>query len=174
VVAVLGPAVRATGLELEDVELRTVGRRLVLRVLVDSERGVTLDEVATASQAVSEVLDSSDVLGDAPYTLEVSSPGVDRPLTEVRHWRRSVGRLVATRLRDGREVTGRVTAVSDSEVELEVNVKGRTSSATVPLDAVVTAVVQVEFSRVAAADLGDETAVDDTDTPDGDSAESEA
>ncbi len=176
VVSALGPAVRATGLELEDVELRTVGRRLVLRVLVDSERGVTLDEVATASQAVSEVLDSSDVLGDTPYTLEVSSPGVDRPLALPRHWRRSVGRLVAVTLRDGREVTGRVTTVSDADVELELNVKGRTSRTTVALADVATAVVQVEFSRVAAADLGDETATDaaDADIPDDDSPESEA
>ncbi|MDA8435707.1 MAG: ribosome maturation factor RimP [Actinomycetales bacterium] len=178
VVSVLGPAVRATGLELEDVELRSVGRRLVLRVLVDGERGVTLDEVAAASQAVSEVLDSSDVLGDAPYTLEVSSPGVDRPLTEVRHWRRSVGRLVAVTLRDGREVTGRVATVSDTDVELELNVKGRTSRTVVALADVATAVVQVEFSRVAAADLGDETtdadAADGADTPDDEYPESEA
>ncbi len=155
VAALLEPAVRATGVELEDVELRTVGRRLVLRVLVDSERGVSLDEVAVASQAVSEVLDSSDVLGDAPYTLEVSSPGVDRPLTEPRHWRRSVGRKVAVTLRDGREVTGRVRAVTETEVELELETKGRTSRTTVALVDVARAVVQVEFSRAAEADLGD-------------------
>lgn len=167
VVSVLGPAVGATGLELEAVELRTVGRRLVLRVLVDSERGVSLDEVAVASQAVSEVLDSSDVLGDEPYTLEVSSPGVDRPLTEIRHWRRSTGRLVHVTLRDGREVTGRVLAVTDADVELELSVKGRTSRTTVALAEVVRAVVQVEFSRVATADLGDATpAADDSDDVD--------
>jgi len=156
VASVLDPAVRATGLELEDVALRTVGRRLVLRVLVDSERGVTLDEVAVASHAVSEALDASDVLGDAPYTLEVSSPGVDRPLTAVRHWRRNVGRLVAVTLLDGREVTGRVLSVSDTEVELEVNQKGRVSRSTVALADVARAHVQVEFSRVAEADLDDE------------------
>ncbi len=108
VVALLGPVVAATGLDLEDVELRSVGRRLVLRVLVDSETGVSLDQVATASHAVSEALDDAEPLGDEPYTLEVSSPGVDRPLTLPRHWRRNVGRLVAITLVDGREVTGRV------------------------------------------------------------------
>ena len=153
VTAILEPAVRAAGLELEDVELRTVGRRLVLRVLVDTERGVTLDEVAVASQAVSDALDSSDVLGDTPYTLEVSSPGVDRPLTEPRHWRRSIGRLVAVTRRDGRAVTGRVRAVTATDVELDVDVKGRTSGTTVALADVARAVVQVEFSRVAEADL---------------------
>jgi len=167
VAGVLRPAVGATGLELEAVELRSVGRRLVLRVLVDSDHGVTLDEVAAASRAVSEALDTSDVLGDEPYTLEVSSPGVDRPLTEPRHWRRSVSRLVAVTLRDGREVTGRVLEASDTEVELEVNAKGRISRTTVALADVAKAVVQVEFSRAAEADLdNDDDTDDDTDEPD--------
>ena len=156
VVAVLTPAVESAGLELEDVELRTVGRRLVLRVLVDSDHGVTLDEVAVASHAVADALDTSDVLGDEPYTLEVSSPGVDRPLTLPRHWHRNVGRLVAVTLTDGRETTGRLLSVTDDSAELEVNVKGRISRTTVTLSDVRRAVVQVEFSRVADADLGDE------------------
>ena len=111
--ALLGPVVAATGLDLEDVELRTVGRRLVVRVLVDTETGVSLDQVATASHAVSEALDDAEPLGDEPYTLEVSSPGVDRPLTLPRHWRRNVGRLVAVTSSTGREVTGRVLSVDD-------------------------------------------------------------
>jgi ribosome maturation factor RimP len=165
VAGVLRPVV--TPLELESVELRTVGRRLVLRVLVDSDHGVTLDEVAVASRAVSDALDASDVLGDEPYTLEVSSPGVDRPLTEPRHWRRSVSRLVAVTLRDGREITGRVLSATDSEVELEVNTKGRISRTTVALADVAKAVVQVEFSRVAEADLADDADdADDADTAD--------
>jgi len=168
VAAVLAPAVESTGLELEDVELRTVGRRLVLRVLVDSDHGVTLDEVATASHAVADALDTSDVLGDEPYTLEVSSPGVDRPLTLPRHWHRNVGRLVAVTLTDGREVVGRLLSVTDDTVELEMNLKGRISRTTVALADVRRAVVQVEFSRVADADLGDETAVDDDTDDDSD------
>ena len=161
--SVLEPAVRAVGLELEDIELRTVGRRLVLRVLVDSDRGVTLDEVAAASQSVSDVLDSSDALGDEQYTLEVSSPGVDRPLTEPRHWRRSTGRLVAVTLRSGPPVTGRVVEVSDDAVALEVADRGRTSRTRVALSDVARAVVQVEFTRVADADLE----TDDSDDSDG-------
>ena len=165
VAGVLRPVV--TPLELESVELRTVGRRLVLRVLVDSDHGVTLDEVAVASRAVSDALDASDVLGDEPYTLEVSSPGVDRPLTEPRHWRRSVSRLVALTLRDGREITGRILSATDDDVELEVNTKGRISRTTVALADVAKAVVQVEFSRVAEADLADDADdADDADTAD--------
>ena len=151
--ALLAPVVQGAGVELEDVELRTVGRRLVLRVLVDTGTGITLDEVAAASQAVSEALDSSDVLGDEPYTLEVSSPGVDRPLTLPRHWRRNVGRLVAVTLVDGREVTGRVVELDDEQVELEIDTKGRKSRRSIALADVRRALVQVEFSRVADAEL---------------------
>lgn len=172
VVALLEPAVQATGLELEDVEIRSVGRRLVVRVLVDSETGVSLDEVAQASHTVSEALDASDVLGDEPYTLEVSSPGVDRPLTLPRHWRRSMGRLVAVTRRQAAAITGRVVAVTDTEVELETDVKGRTSRTVVPLADVARAVVQVEFNRKddeALAALGEDVdgaddAADDDDT----------
>lgn len=162
VVALLGPIVAATGLDLEDVELRSVGRRLVLRVLVDSETGVSLDQVAVASHAVSEALDEAEPLGAEPYTLEVSSPGVDRPLTLPRHWRRNVGRLVAITLVDGREVTGRVLSVDDEQVELEIDTKGRKSRRTVALSDVRRALVQVEFSRVADAEL-DEVEDDGTD-----------
>jgi ribosome maturation factor RimP len=155
--------VQSAGLELEDVEMRTVGRRLVVRVLVDSDHGVTLDEVAVASRAVSDALDTSDVLGDEPYTLEVSSPGVDRPLTLPRHWLRNVGRLVAVTVTDGRETTGRLVAVSDDggTAELEVNLKGRISRTTIAIADVRKALVQVEFSRVAEAELED---IDDDET----------
>ena len=163
VVSVLTPAVQSAGLELEDVEMRTVGRRLVVRVLVDSDHGVTLDEVAVASRAVSDALDTSDVLGDEPYTLEVSSPGVDRPLTLPRHWLRNVGRLVSVTVTDGRETTGRLLSVSDdgSTAELEVNLKGRISRTTIAVADVRKALVQVEFSRVAEAELED---IDDDET----------
>jgi ribosome maturation factor RimP len=171
-VSVLTPAVQSAGLELEDVEMRTVGRRLVVRVLVDSDHGVTLDEVAVASRAVSDALDTSDVLGDEPYTLEVSSPGVDRPLTLPRHWVRNVGRLVSVTVTDGRETTGRLLSVSDdaSAIELEVNLKGRISRTTIVLADVRKALVQVEFSRVAEAEL-DESDDDLDDLEDDDSTD---
>ncbi|MGE0817984.1 MAG: ribosome maturation factor RimP [Candidatus Nanopelagicales bacterium] len=147
VAALLEPAVASTGIDLEDVEIRTVGRRIVVRVLVDSETGVSLDQVAAASTAVSDALDADDPFGDEPYTLEVSSPGVDRPLTLPRHWRRSTGRLVAVTTTKHEQVTGRVLAVTDAEVELEIDVKGRTSRRTLALADIAKAVVQVEFSR---------------------------
>ena len=150
VVALLEPVVSSAGFDLEDVELRSVGRRLLVRVLVDVDGGITLDGVATVSQAVSDSLDESDVLGDDPYTLEVSSPGVDRPLTLPRHWRRNVGRLVAVTLTDGTRTTGRLTAVDDVEATLETDTKGRKATRTLALADVARAVVEVEFARGAA------------------------
>ena len=166
--ALLAPVVQGAGVELDDVELRPVGRLLLLRVLVDTATGITLDEVAAASQAVSEALDSSDVLGDEPYTLEVSSPGIDRPLTEPRHWRRNLGRLVAVTRTDGRTLTARVVAVSDdgATVELEESEKGRTSRTTLALADVKRAVVEVEFSRAASADTAADDATDADDDDD--------
>ena len=77
------------GLDLEAIELSKAGKRSVLRVAVDQDGGVTLDDVADATKKISELLDSSDVMGNPPYALEVSSPGVGRPLTLPRHWRRN-------------------------------------------------------------------------------------
>jgi ribosome maturation factor RimP len=113
-VQLLTPAVQATGLDLEDVTVSPAGRRKVVRVVVDVQEGaggnVSLDDIAGVSRVVSELLDApeGEELLAGSYTLEVTSPGVDRPLTEARHWRRNVGRLVKAHLGDGSSVTGRV------------------------------------------------------------------
>ena len=96
--SLLEPAVRALGMDLEGARVTSAGRRRLLRVVVDADGGVSLDDIERASRALSAVLDKAAAMGDAPYTLEVSSPGVDRPLTEPRHWRRAVGRLVTVPL----------------------------------------------------------------------------
>jgi ribosome maturation factor RimP len=90
----LEPVVRSAGLDLESVRISAAGRRWLLRIVVDADNGPGLDEIALVSRSVSAELDASGVMGQAAYTLEVSSPGVDRPLTEPRHWRRAAGRLV--------------------------------------------------------------------------------
>src|SRR5437763_2475002 len=100
----LEPLVAARDLDLEEIEVTPAGRRRVLRIVVDSDDGVQLDDCAAVSREVSQALDESDVMGGAPYTLEVTSPGADRPLTELRHYRRAVGRLVKARLSDGGEL----------------------------------------------------------------------
>ena len=101
IVRVAEPVVHALGMDLESVKVTTAGRRRLLRMVVDSDGGVSLDDAALASRELSVKLDASDVMGDMPYTLEVSSPGVDRPLTEPRHWQRAVGRLVRVPLTAG-------------------------------------------------------------------------
>jgi len=119
----LAPVVTAAGFDLEDVTVSAAGRRSVIRVIVDRDGGVDLDAVAEVSRVVSDALDSAESVGDAPYTLEVTSPGVDRPLTEPRHWRRATGRMVKAG-----GLTGRVVAADDEAVTFDVNGESRTIS----------------------------------------------
>ena len=144
-------AVEGIGLVLEDVAVTPAGRRRVVKVLVDRDEPtdpLTLDEVADATRAVSDALDASDLMGEQPYTLEVSSPGVGRPLTLPRHFRRNVGRLV-TATHDGHEVTGRVLRASGTDVTLDIPATRSTPSRTETLAyaGLERAAVQVEFAR---------------------------
>jgi ribosome maturation factor RimP len=159
------PVVGAAGYDLEDLVVTPAGRRSVVRVVVDRDEGVTLDDIAEVSRAVSEVLDDNDDgMGRAPYVLEVTSPGVDRPLTEPRHWRRNTGRLVVVPVGPAgstEQVTGRITAVEDGGVTLAVEVAGKPGAKKrpptprlVPWGELGAGRVQVEFGR--ATDLGDD------------------
>jgi ribosome maturation factor RimP len=141
--SLLEPVVSAQHLDLDDVVVTPAGRRRLLRIVVDGDGGVGLDQIALVSQAVSEVLDDSDVMGSAPYVLEVTSPGVDRPLTEPRHWQRARSRLVQAHLAVGGAVTGRVVASDDRTATLDVGGERRQ----LPYDEIAKARVQVEFSR---------------------------
>ena len=151
--ALAAPLAGAVGLVVEDVTVSPAGRRRVLRVTVDLPEdrtgGVPMEAVTQASQAISAALDGSDVMGGSPYVLEVSSPGIDRPLTERRHWSRARGRLVTAQLADGGEATGRLVAVDDAGVTID----GRSPLA---WDEVRKGRIEIEFNRVADADLGDE------------------
>jgi ribosome maturation factor RimP len=120
-VRTLEPAVTAHGFDLEDVVVTPAGKRRLLRVIVDRDGGVDLDDIAQISTSVAATLDDGDVMGAAPYVLEVTSPGVDRPLTEPRHWRRARGRLVKVGIAGTGERTGRVTQVDDDGVVLDVD-----------------------------------------------------
>jgi ribosome maturation factor RimP len=134
---------RALDLDIEAVEITPAGKRRIVRIAVDKDGGVTLDDVADATRAVSAVLDASEALGEQPYTLEVTSRGVDRPLTLPRHWRRNADRLVKVTLTDDTELTGRVTASDDTSVTLDVD--GTTRE--IGYREVARALVQVEFNR---------------------------
>lgn len=117
---VIRPVVGAAGMDLESVRVSAAGRRRLLRVVVDSDQGVSLDDAAAVSRQLSAALDAGPVMGDFPYTLEVSSPGVDRPLTDPRHWRRSAGRLVQVTAGEAGTVTGRVVAADLDGVTLDI------------------------------------------------------
>ena len=122
---VLAPVVRSAGLDLESVKVAAAGRRRLLRIVVDADRRPSLDDIAELSRSLSKDLDDSGVMGEAAYTLEVSSPGVDRPLTETRHWRRAQGRLVRVPLGPGAPghpgtIEGRVITAGPGGVILDV------------------------------------------------------
>lgn len=137
----LQPAVAQAGYDLEDVAITAAGRRSVVRVVVDRDGGIDLDAVAEVSRLVGSVLDDSGVMGESAYVLEVTSPGIDRPLREQRHWRRAAGRLVQTS-HDGATVTGRVVSVDEQSVTLDVGGQPRSY----PLGELGAGAVQVEFS----------------------------
>lgn len=118
---VIRPVVAAAGMDLEAVRVTAAGRRRLLRVVVDSDRGVSLDDAAAISRALSAALDTVAAMGDFPYTLEVSSPGVDRPLTDPRHWRRAAGRLVRVTVTDSGAICGRVVSADTEGVTLDVD-----------------------------------------------------
>ena len=141
----LSDPLRALGFDIEAVELTPAGKRRVLRIAVDKDGGVTMDDVADATRAVSEVLDDSDVMGEQAYTLEVTSRGVDRPLTLPRHWRRNAGRLVKVTLAEGGTTMARIGVSDDEGVTLEPEAAGE--SRRVGYAEVVKALVQIEFNR---------------------------
>ena len=152
----VGDLLAERGLDLEDVTVTAAGRRSVVRVVVDSDDPLDLDGVAEVSRAVSTVLDAEDGFGEAPYTLEVTTPGVDRPLTRARHWRRNRGRRVGVTL-DGEQASARVGAVTGDDgaevVALVVPGPDGPQLREVPLASVDGAAVEIEFRAPDPAEL---------------------
>ena len=143
ITAAVADPLGALGLDLEAVELTPVGKRRLLRVAVDRDGGVTLDDIAEAAREVSKAIDDSDAMGEAPYTLEVTSRGVERPLTLPRHWRRNRDRLVKVTTADGETLTGRIGEADEDHVTLDVSGQRRT----LDYGEVTKALVQIEFNR---------------------------
>lgn len=142
-VDLVAPIVAPKGVDVEFVTLRKAGRRSVVVIAIDADGGIPLDDIAEYSRDISEALDASDVMGETPYTLEVSSPGVHRPLTLPRHWRRASSRLVRVQMADGTTLEGRILANDDAHVDLEV--KG--AQRRIAMTDIAKAVVQVEFPK---------------------------
>jgi len=158
VTAVIEPVVSAAGYDLEEVSLSRAGRRHVVRVLVDADGGISLDDVAVVSRKISDALDAAEEAGGevvaGEYQLEVGSPGVDRPLTLPRHWRRNVGRLVAVN-----GLTGRITAADDTGIVLDDREIGYADLGP--------GRVQIEFKRLDEAEFAEDSDdIDDTDDED--------
>lgn len=197
---VVAEVTTAAGYDLEELVVRSAGRRRVVRVVIDSDHGVSLDEAAAISRAISERLDDSgeqDPAGSEPYTLEVTSPGIGRPLTLPRHFRRARTRLVALVTTEGKTITGHVLAVTDTAVRLIVPARKGVGTGIkeidVPLADIDRAKVEVEFNHPAAAvmallgvgapeepddqptadEFDEDDAADDDDSPDDDDAADE-
>lgn len=136
----LDPLVQKAGFILEEVKVTPLGRRRQISVIVDGEeRNPNLDEVASLSRAISAQLDDYSGLGDSPFTLEVTSPGIDRPLTELRHWRKNLGRLVKILTKEDKEISGRIAEVHTGKVRIDDSI--------FDFESIKRAQVQIEFNR---------------------------
>lgn len=148
----LATVLSAQGLELDDLEVAPAGKRRLIKVTVDGDgpsgTGPDLDQIAEATRAISKTLDDADdLMGDKPYTLEVSSRGVSRPLARPAHYRRNIGRLVELTLAEGQPLIGRITATDEQAVTVEV----ADATQAVPFDQITRAVIQIEMNRRAPA-----------------------
>ena len=175
----IAAVVAEAGFDLEELIEQRIGSRVVLRVVVDGDDGVSLDDVAEISRAVSDALDEAEaadpaVFGEQAYDLELSSPGVSRPLTLPRHWRRAKGRLVKATGPDGAELTGRVLETTDEQVTLLVSTVKKVGQKAVETEQtfayadLAKAKVQVEFNRAAFEAIEAEGAGAEDDTADAD------
>ncbi|MCX6404791.1 MAG: ribosome maturation factor RimP [Actinobacteria bacterium] len=145
----LSPVVSALGYEVDDIILTTAGRRRVLEVVIDADTPVDMNAISESSRAISAYLDESTVMGEMPYLLEVSSRGVDRPLTKPAHWRRNIGRLVEIK-GDAHNLTGRITSFAEPVATIEVDKKTRE----VDVTKISKATIQVEFKKLDESEQG--------------------
>ncbi len=120
--AVITPALTSLGFYLEGLNITSAGKRSLLTVIVDADRHLSLDEVTVATKAISEIVENIPALGSTPFTLEVTSPGIDRPLTKPRHWRKNINRLVKIVLLDGSQITGRIKQAGESAATIDESV----------------------------------------------------
>jgi ribosome maturation factor RimP len=141
------PALHKAGYFLEDVNLVSPGQHRIVTVIVDGESALNLDQVTVASKLVSELLDEATFMGETPFTLEVTSPGIDRPLTLPRHFAKNVDRLLKVTKTDGVVVTGRILANTDSDLTLSVTEKKDVKEVVISLGDIKRAQVEIEFNR---------------------------
>lgn len=141
------PAVESAGFFLEDVHVVSPGKHRIVTCIVDGQTPLNLDQVTSVSRDISELLDAADFMDDTAFTLEVTSPGVDRPLTLGRHWKKNINRLVKVVKHDGSVINGRITSVEESHALLSEDIKGKSKEHTVVFADIKRATVEIEFNR---------------------------
>jgi ribosome maturation factor RimP len=141
------PAVQAQGFFLEEVLLVSPGKHRIVTCIVDGQSSLNMDQVTAVSRAISELLDEAAFMGEAPFTLEVTSPGVDRPLTKPRHFAKNVDRLLKVVRNDGEVVTGRISGNTETELTLSVTEKKEVKEVVIALADIKRATVEIEFNR---------------------------
>ncbi len=141
------PAVQSAGFFLEEVTIANPGNHKIVTCVIDAEKPLNLDEVTLVSREISALLDEAAFMEEIPFTLEVTSPGVDRPLTLPRHWKKNLTRLVRIILLDATQVTGRLTNFDENDVTLIENIKGREKVHSVAFAQIKRAQVEIEFNR---------------------------
>jgi ribosome maturation factor RimP len=143
----ISPALHQAGYFLEDVNIVSPGQHRIVTVILDGESALNLDQVTVASKLVSELLDEATFMGDTPFTLEVTSPGIDRPLTLPRHFAKNNDRLLKVTQTDGNVVTGRILSNTETDVTLTVQEKKEIKEVTVDFVNIKRAQVEIEFNR---------------------------
>jgi ribosome maturation factor RimP len=143
----ISPALHKAGYFLEDVNLVSPGQHRIVTVIVDGASALNLDQVTVASKLVSELLDDAPFMGETPFTLEVTSPGIDRPLTLPRHFAKNIDRLLKVTKTDGEVITGRIHSNTESDVTLTVTEKKDVKEVTIALVEIKRAQVEIEFNR---------------------------
>ena len=138
--AAITPALSNLGFYLEDVVITTAGRRSMITVIVDGDTHLSLDQVTQVTKAIGEIIENIQSLGQSPFTLEVTSPGLDRPLTKPRHWRKNINRLVKVVLLDGKEIKGRVRDSTQISATIDEQV--------INLSDIKRATIEIEFKQV--------------------------
>ena len=138
--AVIAPIVAASGNYLEEVTITPDGKSRILTVIVDSDTHLNLDQVTAVTREISDLLETLPALGDQPFTLEVTSPGIDRPLTQLRHWKKNHGQLVNLVLHDDKEVKGRIGDLAGDVIMIDEK--------EISLDDIKSAMIEIEFKSI--------------------------
>jgi ribosome maturation factor RimP len=114
--AAIRPIIEAAGNYLEELTITSAGKVKILTVIVDSDSHLNLDQITAVTKEISEVIETLEELGDSAFTLEVTSPGIDRPLTKPRHWRKNLNRLVKITMISGQDIQGRIGEATETDV----------------------------------------------------------